>query len=689
MRHRRNGFLVVLSILATCTIVRADQPVAADGAARADGEMMKRYLLRLVDEAAKQWQAEYEQRKTPEQIAAYQKQQRGQLLDVIGGLPERNPLNSQITGKVERDGYTVEKLIFESQPKYHVTGLLFLPDPARFKPPYPGIVVPVGHSGNGKAYEEYQSIGALLALNGMVGLVFDAIDEAERLQYRGERGPYVFDRNWGSDLHGTYGHQMIGIGSILMGRNTARLEIWDTMRAVDYLQFRPEVDPQRIGCTGNSGGGIVTAYMAALDDRVQAAAPSCYAENLPVVLKTIGPQDAEHHTWASMTAGPQQADLLMLRAPVPILLCAATHDFFDIGGAWQSIRCAKRLYTRLGFAERIDIIENDAPHNYNRVQREGAARWMSRWLLHKDQVITEPAIKLLNKQECQCTPDGQVLRLPGARSQYDLNEDYENELVKRRDSAWAHGDRKALLERVRRLAGIRKLDQLPLPQAEKGKTSQRSRYRIQEFELRPEEGIVLPASLFVPDRAPAGRVIVYLHEGGKRTESFDGGRIEQLALGGARVLAVNLRGTGQTQQTGQTKWALIGSDWEDISTAYCLGRSYVGMRAEDILTTARYAAKQLDGGPVEAVELIAVGNVGVPALHAAAVEPSLFKSVKLSQTLVSWRSVIQCRLTVNQYVNVVHGALLEYDLPNLAATLGGKLTIEDPVDATGKPIASK
>jgi pimeloyl-ACP methyl ester carboxylesterase len=239
------------------------------------------------------------------------------------------------------------------------------------------------------------------------------------------------------------------------------------------------------------------------------------------------------------------------------------------------------------------------------------------------------------------------------------------------------------------LAGIRKLDQLPPPEATTGKITHRSGYRIQELELRPEEGIVLPALLFTPDKGPAGRVIVYLHEGGKGADGFDGGRIEQLTLGGARVLAVDLRGTGQTQQTGQHKWALLGPDWQDISTAYCLGRSYVGMRAEDVLTAARFAMSHLEGGPVAAVDLIAVGNVGVPALHAAALEPALFSSVKLQQTLTSWHSVIYCRLTLNQYVNVVHGALPEYDLPNLAATLGSKLTVEDPVDATGKPVATK
>jgi hypothetical protein len=281
------------------------------------------------------------------------------------------------------------------------------------------------------------------------------------------------------------------------------------------------------------------------------------------------------------------------------------------------------------------------------------------------------------------------MQLRGARSAYDLNDDYEKELAPRRAAAWANQDRAVLLERVRQIAGIRKLDQLPLPQIEKGEILKRAGYRIEKLDLRPEEGIVLPALLFVPEKAPSGRVVLYVHERGKDADADAGGRIEQLVLGGARVLAVDLRGRGETQQTKQLKWGLIETDWQDVTTAYCLGRSYVGMRAEDVLVAARYATKNLDGGPVAAVDLLAVGNVGVPALHAAALEPSLFGSVKLSQTLVSWASVLERRVTVMQYGNVVHGALLEYDLPNLTATLGDKLTVEDALDAADKPIAPK
>ena len=126
-------------------------------------------------------------------------------------------------------------------------------------PPFPGVIVPCGHAGEAKAYEAYQTMGALLALNGMAALVFDPIDQGERSQM-----PSALPQ-----IQGTTAHTMLGVGSILLGRSTARFEIWDGMRAIDYLQSRPEIDPNRIGCTGNSGGGTQTSYLMALDDRIR------------------------------------------------------------------------------------------------------------------------------------------------------------------------------------------------------------------------------------------------------------------------------------------------------------------------------------------------------------------------------------------------------------------------------------
>jgi dienelactone hydrolase len=645
-------------------------PAKIDGIAPV--EMMSHYLHRVAQQKLDRWKQRYEQLKTPEQIAEYQKRLHEKFIEAIGGLPQRTPLNPQITGVIQRDGYRVEKVLFESQPKFYVSALLFLPDAGKHRPPYPGVLVPCGHSDNGKAHDAYQTMGALLALNGMAALVFDPIDQGERGQMLSQ---------W-PKLSGTRGHTMLGVGSILLGRNTARFEIWDGMRGIDYLQSRPEVDAKRIGCTGNSGGGTQTSYLMALDDRIVAAAPSCYLTGFERLLDTIGPQDAEQNIYGQLAFGMDHADYLMMRAPTPILMCAATKDFFDITGTWNMFRYAKRLYTRLGFAERIDLMENDAGHNYNQLQRQSVVRWMARWLLKKDEPISEPDIKLLSDEEVQCAPGGQVMLIKGARSAYDLNRDYEKELAERRSKQWATKDHAELLQKVRQIAGIRKLAELPTPKVDTTGAVQRDGYSIKKMIVTPEDSIHLPALMFVPAAQANKHAVLYIHEKGKAVDAEPGGPIETLVKAGHTVLAVDVRGTGEMLQTKQNSIAgATGPDWKDVFTAYLLGRSYVGMRAEDILVCARWL-RQDQGKPVD---LIAIGNVGVPALHAAALEPELFGSVKLVHSLISWSNVIESGRSFNQQVNTVHGALTTYDLPNLA-TLGDKLTIEEPLDAMGKPL---
>ena len=302
MKHRR--MIVCLAcVLFAGVALAAEQGLdlpAAKIPGDKPGEMMHRYWRRQADQAAKRWQEEYEARKTPAQIASYQARLRGKFLEAIGGLPERTPLNAKVTGTVRREGYRVEKVIFESQPKHFVTALLFLPGSEGKSPPCPGVLVPCGHSKNGKGSDAYQTMGALLAVSGMAALVVDPIDQGERGQYLGKGGWPEF---WGTDAH-----SLLGIGSTLLGRNTARFEIWDDMRAIDYLQSRPEVDPQRIGCTGNSGGGTQTSYMMALDERIRAAAPSCYLCGFPALLAHHRPagRRAEHLRPTGLRHGPRR-----------------------------------------------------------------------------------------------------------------------------------------------------------------------------------------------------------------------------------------------------------------------------------------------------------------------------------------------------------------------------------------------
>jgi len=635
--------------------------------------MMKKYLATLAGRAFDRRDAAFEKLKTPEQVRAYQTRMREFFVAQLGGFPDRTPLKARTVGTIDCDGYRIEKVIFESQPGHYVTALLYLPDAPG---PHPGVLVPCGHTKNGKA--GYQEVCILLATNGMVALCYDPIGQGERYQVLDDKGRPRFG--------GTSEHTLVGLGSTLVGRNTATYRIWDGMRGIDYLCSRKEVDPKRIGCTGNSGGGTLTSYLMALDDRILAAAPSCYLTSYRRLLATIGPQDAEQQIHGQAAFGMGHAEYVLMRAPRPTLICAATHDFFDITGTWDTFRRAKRTYTRLGFAERVDLVEADEKHGFTTHLRVAGVRWMRRWLLGVDDAITEAKPALLTDAQVRCTPKGQVMLLKGARSVFDLNREVAAELAEKRRAFWKNTPADDAGAAVREVAGIRPMADLPRPKVRNVGELRRGDLRIEKLVFEPEAGIFLPALRFTGATSDAG-IVLYLHGGGKAPDAGPNGPIEQLARTGHAVLAADLRGLGETvasRKGRRGKFAsLVGPGWDDVMVAYMLDRSYVGMRAEDVLVLARHLSTA--GGPNRPVRLVAIGQAGPPALHAAALEPALFASVELRRSLVSLGSILDCDVTAGQGATVIHGALRTYDLDDLQRLLSDKITIRDPVDAAGKP----
>src|SRR6185503_7813461 len=331
--------------------------------------------------------------KTPEELKKRQETLRAKFIEALGGYPEKTPLNARVVGTLNGDGFRVEKVIYESRPNHHVTGALYIPEG---KGPFPGVLVPCGHSDKGKAEEAYQRICQLLVRNGMAVLCYDPIGQGERMQLLNEDGKPAIRGN-------TTEHTMSGIGALLVGWSCASFRIWDGIRSIDYLAGRPEIDPKRLGCTGNSGGGTMTAYLMALDDRIYAAAPSCYITSLERLFATIGPQDAEQNITGQVAFGMEHADYVTMRAPKPTLILTGTQDFFDIQGAWTTFREAKLQYGLLGHRERVELFEYNDKHGFSKPRREAAMRWMRRWLLDKDDAPTEGTFPIHKDEELQCT----------------------------------------------------------------------------------------------------------------------------------------------------------------------------------------------------------------------------------------------------------------------------------------------
>ena len=179
-------------------------------------------------------------------------------------------------------------------------------------------------------------------------------------------------------------HAVLGNPLYLLGTNLARYRIWDGIRGLDYLTSLAEVDPKRIGCVGNSGGGTLTAYIAALDSRVSVVAIGCYITTLR---RRMGNRiqedpsaDPEQDIFGFVSEGIDHAGLLAMLAPRPTLLATARRDFFPIEGARESFAEAKRLYEVLGGGDRIERVEADERHGLSLPLRSAIYEWFERWL---------------------------------------------------------------------------------------------------------------------------------------------------------------------------------------------------------------------------------------------------------------------------------------------------------------------
>ncbi|MBE7559299.1 acetylxylan esterase [bacterium] len=274
-----------------------------------------------------------------------------------GRMPERTPLHARVTGTLSGEGYHVEKVMFESRPGFWVVGNLYLPDG---EGPFPAMVNPIGHWGAGKAVMQVQSRCMGLARRGVAALALETVGAMERA------AP-------GND------HD-VGLASVLVGQTDVGVQVWDAMRAVDYLQSRPEIDANRIGSTGVSGGGLITLYLAALDERIVCAVPVCYV----VTYDSLWSTGIWHCVCSHLPGLLTRADMGQvagLIAPRPLLFMHGTQDdMFLTWGAQLAYREAREVYGRYGAEERIGIFESDCPHDYNQEMRERMYGFVGKWL---------------------------------------------------------------------------------------------------------------------------------------------------------------------------------------------------------------------------------------------------------------------------------------------------------------------
>ena len=331
-----------------------------------------------------------------DELREYQRELREKLLENLGGFPEtKSQLNAKVTGSLEMEGYKIEKVVFESLPGFRVTALLYVP--AGLKGKAPAVLLSCGHSPVGKAHPGYQQMAGRLARRGYVVLCWDPLGQGERSQFWDRtKSDSRYNRVCGE-------HAIMGNLAYLAGASLARWEVWDGIRAHDYLLTRPEVDPSRVAVTGTSGGGFQSSFQGALDSRVSISLPSCYISSLPMRMANrifADPDsDPEQDLYRMVSDGIDHAGLLALTWPRPVAVSAAVLDFFPIEGARKTFREAEALYRRFGKPENILLTEGYHEHSFSSHNQENAFAFLDRhngiaprWSLDSVKVLTDPEL---------------------------------------------------------------------------------------------------------------------------------------------------------------------------------------------------------------------------------------------------------------------------------------------------------
>jgi len=598
------------------------------------------------------------------------------MLEVIGPFPEKTPLNAKITGTVDKEGYRIEHVVYESRPKFYVTASLYVPSSLKRRDRAPAIIYCSGHSEDGYRSNVYQHVIVNLVRKGFIVFAFDPVGQGERLQYP--------DVEKGKSLVGgpTSEHSYPGGQAFVAGTCQANYMIWDGIRAVDYLLTRKEVDPERIGITGRSGGGTQSAYIAAIDERIKAAAPECYITNFERLLQSIGPQDAEQNFPQGISSGLDHADLLEVRAPKPTLMITTTRDMFSIQGARETAAEVARIFEAYGANAHFSMVEDDAPHASTKKNREAMYAFFRKHL-NNPGATTDDEVGLPAEAELMVTTSGQVLTSLGGETLHSLNLKFLQEKISALHSARGNGDHlKHAVEQAKVLSGYRPSSESPSP-VFTGRL-QRDGYAIEKFFIRGEGEYVIPYLFVIPAQAN-GRTILYLHPEGKNMEATTGGEIEWLVRQGFTVLAPDLVGSGEVG-TGNFKGdAYIAGVSHNIWYAGLLiGRSITGVRAADIARLVKVIQQQ---SPNAGILGIARGAMAPILLHAAAFLPQI-ERIALVQPLISYKSLVQSHMYYSAFIPVaVAGSLAAYDLPDLAASLAPRnLLIVNPVNGNNQAI---
>ena len=544
---------------------------------------------------------------TPEDVYAYIDTLKKKFAACYRFPENKTPLNVRYTGTIKADGYRIEKLIYYSRPDFPVTANLYVPDNA-LPGKTPTLLHVLGHALVGKASQEYQTVGISFCRKGYMVLMPDPVGQGERFSF--------------PDLPGFQNvreHNLLNRRLISLGDNVGSWRIYDAIRAVDFLLERPETDPERLAIVGNSGGGTMTTLVNAAEPRLKAAAPNCYITTWMRLVENELPVDGEQIVPGFAADGGEMADLLLLKAPNPLLIMGEANDFFDIRGTRETYEEVKRIYTILGVPERVQLFVGGHDHGFTPEGRKAAYGFFNT-IFNNPADDSEPAVPPRTPAELFCTPDGTITRIPNAKT--------ADQIIRSQvRAAHAKCTQKNKEEIKKELKEVLNL-QIPLtaPAYRQLRPKYGTELHDSRFGMETEPNLITTLHLLAPEsymHIPSGKQAELYIPQLRSVEELK----ERLPKQDHLHFCFDYRGVGESTPGGcdQGAWAedffgLYRRDYHYDAMARLLGFSVLGKRTEDVMK----AILLLKESGIEEIELTASGIGMFPAILAA-----LFSTVKV------------------------------------------------------------
>lgn len=628
--------------------------------------------VKAIDEANRKRWASLATRADAEKYVA---EVRTKIATSFGTFPGKTPLNARVTGRLDRDTYVVEKVIFESRPGFLVTANLYLPKNA--KGPCPGVVGSCGHSNAGKADPNYQAFSQGLALQGYVVLIFDPIGQGERVQYAHLPKP-------GRPNVGVEEHLLAGNQQFLIGEFFGSWRAWDGIRALDYLLTRPEVDPKHVGITGNSGGGTMTTWLAGLDRRWTMAAPSCFVTTFLRNLENELPADTEQCPPRAIALGLDHVDFLAAMVPRPVIILAKEKDFFDIRGSEEAYRRLKSLYRLLGAEDQVKLHIGPTGHGYSIENREAMYRWFNRCTGNPAEG-SEPKLTIDKEADLWCSPKGTVAEQ--SKSVFAITRD---RVAASRPEALSPAELKKAVTDILKVTPRTEAPEYRILRPISGRKYPLPHATSYAPETEPGMAVVVSrlgkeAHYARPGRSTGPAILYVSHLSADRELREEKWLAELLTKEPeATIYACDVRGVGESlaDTCGNTPiQSAYGSDYFYAIHGLMLDRPYLGQKTGDLLGVIAWVAAQGHGS----LHLVGQGFGTLPASFAALLDDRVTR-VTLRQALRSYRELATTERYRWPLSTMLPGVIGRFDLPDVYGALASKKIQQlDPCPADRRP----